>query len=263
MVAYTAEKTYPPANRCIYCGTEAGPLGREHIVPYALNGRLILPTASCRLCEKIINRQIESVCLSRMFRVARTHLQLQSKSGLPAELPIISALGDVPVDTTASFDTTKAAVKEHPMVFFMPGFAPPTAMFAMPPTYKLIMQRIIMYSEPQWQEKLAALGYSDPRTYIKNEIPFRPFARFLAKIAHAFLCAELPKDQFEPLLPDIILGKAPKDFKSHYVGGPGTESPGDIGKHVLNLTRVERFLVVEVSLFGSAPYQVVAGISRQ
>jgi len=39
-------KQYPPVNRCIYCGSQED-LSKEHILPYALGGRLVLPRASC------------------------------------------------------------------------------------------------------------------------------------------------------------------------------------------------------------------------
>ncbi len=42
---------FDPVGRCIYCGR--GPdakLTKEHIIPYGLNGHLILPAASCEIC---------------------------------------------------------------------------------------------------------------------------------------------------------------------------------------------------------------------
>src|SRR3712207_8495388 len=53
---------YPPVGRCIYCDAEryapdsARGLAEEHIIPYGLNGDLVLPEASCRRCERITGR---------------------------------------------------------------------------------------------------------------------------------------------------------------------------------------------------------------
>jgi HNH endonuclease len=51
---------YPPVGRCVCCGDTTPPLGREHIIPFAFAGKLILPEASCKRCERIINQQIET-----------------------------------------------------------------------------------------------------------------------------------------------------------------------------------------------------------
>ena len=48
----------------------------EHILPLALNGALILPEASCRQCERIINMQIES-------RLAEEYAYFRTKYRLP------------------------------------------------------------------------------------------------------------------------------------------------------------------------------------
>jgi 5-methylcytosine-specific restriction endonuclease McrA len=43
---------YSNVNRCIYCGTLEN-LTDEHIIPYGLGGRSILPKASCSECSNI------------------------------------------------------------------------------------------------------------------------------------------------------------------------------------------------------------------
>jgi uncharacterized Fe-S cluster-containing radical SAM superfamily enzyme len=47
---------FDPIGECIYCGTKEGPLSREHIIPFALNGDRILPEASCTACGKITGK---------------------------------------------------------------------------------------------------------------------------------------------------------------------------------------------------------------
>jgi hypothetical protein len=53
------QRVYPPVGRCIYCLAMASDLGDEHIIPQALGGNIILRSASCRHCEKIIGGGFE------------------------------------------------------------------------------------------------------------------------------------------------------------------------------------------------------------
>src|SRR4051794_2543668 len=101
--------TYPPVGRCIYCGETKLPrgvlrFGNEHIIPLALGGNLVLPEASCRECEKIINREIENPILrqewghlrtrrdfpsrNKALRKHRTHLMMRGTDGAPIPIPI-------------------------------------------------------------------------------------------------------------------------------------------------------------------------------
>src|SRR5688572_14323585 len=43
---------YRDVGLCIYCGNSEG-LTREHAIPFALNGDLVLPAASCKKCSEI------------------------------------------------------------------------------------------------------------------------------------------------------------------------------------------------------------------
>lgn len=62
----------PKSDHCIYCGS-IDQLTVEHIIPYALGGRIELPNGSCRVCAKI-TAQIEQ-------SVARDHLQIPRAIG--------------------------------------------------------------------------------------------------------------------------------------------------------------------------------------
>lgn len=67
------------ANVCIYCG--APPDGSdEHIVPESLNGRLILPNATCKTCKDTINHEIETPLAAKHYKTLRTLLRYKSKS---------------------------------------------------------------------------------------------------------------------------------------------------------------------------------------
>jgi hypothetical protein len=43
-------KKYPPVGACIYCGTKEPPLTEEHIIPFAIGDKILLPAASCHKC---------------------------------------------------------------------------------------------------------------------------------------------------------------------------------------------------------------------
>jgi hypothetical protein len=99
------------------------------------------------------------------------------------------------------------------------------------------------------------------------ELQWGDFCRLLAKVGHAYLVATVGLGGYEPLLPEIILGRS--NHLSHYVGGV-TGSTDDvlagadlaIGSRSLG---AERYLVVFVQLLGKGrlpPYQVVAARVR-
>ena len=71
---------YPPAGRCIYCGSAGPDLRREHALAFALGDDYgVLPTASCRCCEKITGG-LEQTCLRTMFGPARAHLGFPTRN---------------------------------------------------------------------------------------------------------------------------------------------------------------------------------------
>ena len=103
----SVEHRYDPIGHCIYCGaTEfpggAGRFSDEHIFPYALGGRMVLPEASCDTCAKIINGQIESPFMrnewghlrakqkfpTRKPQKRRTQIRIRNRTGEHLSIPI-------------------------------------------------------------------------------------------------------------------------------------------------------------------------------
>lgn len=70
--------TYAPVGCCIYCGATSGRLSREHIIPYALGGDLVLPYASCAKCADI-TKKFEQVCAREVLGPARIRLKLPTR----------------------------------------------------------------------------------------------------------------------------------------------------------------------------------------
>ena len=60
---------YEPVDECIYCGATEN-LSDEHVIPFALSGRVILPAASCEKCATMTSK-IELKVLRGIMHPAR------------------------------------------------------------------------------------------------------------------------------------------------------------------------------------------------
>ena len=167
---------YAPVGQCIYCGILDVPQGMkrfhdEHIVPLALNGALILPEASCRQCERIINMQIEN-------RLAEEYAYFRTKYGLPTRRP----------------KNRKKTVKLRSITG---GWidVPATEYTAPVPLYRFKMARILSGAPPisnshAWTMDI--LGGGDKEVRLQKNIPFGPKRTFL-KRSHISLRASSPR----------------------------------------------------------------------
>src|SRR5580704_808673 len=82
------QRIFGPVGRCIYCFATDCDLGDEHVIPQALGGNIILRSASCRNCEKIIGGGFEHRLTHKtngMFAAMR--LRHAYKSKRPKERP--------------------------------------------------------------------------------------------------------------------------------------------------------------------------------
>ena len=256
---------YTPVGRCIYCGTTHLPTGKrrfgdEHIVPFALNGGLVLPEASCRHCERIINREIENRLLSEEWALFRAKYSLPtrrpknraktvllgSRTGGHIRVPAIEYTAPVPL---YNFDTARILSGAQPI----------------PNTHAWTVSVLSDGDEEERLQKRYPLWNGEHSFRVE---PYR-FARFIAKIGYAYAVAEVGLHCFRPLVREIILGKSDDYF--HLVGSatqgppPSGWPPG--GKHHFAITI--RFVqdniglvVVDVKLFaeaGTPVYHAVVG----
>jgi len=259
--------TYPPVGRCIYCGSETKPLGKEHILPYGLAGHsLILPKASCDDCSAVTGKT-EQTILKQSFGAIRNTL------GLPTRNP-------------------KARTRELPVFksYFQPGAAEPhkSTETALPSDQYplhfigLLMDQPGMISgHPNWQplpwEFYSATNIDDFRRVNPDQgVALRigavnpyVFAQFLAKIGHSYAVATYGLDAFEPLLLDLIFSKTDGRFRP-WIGGEKIVPPQEKdGLHHISASRVARggseFLLVKMRffrLFPSPIYYALAGRLR-
>ena len=200
---------YGPVGRCIYCGTNTlAPgvrrFGDEHIVPLALNGGLILPEASCRECERTINREIEGGLLSEEWERFRT------KYGLPTRRPKDRATTVTLGSRTGGHFQIPAHEYTAPVPMY--NFAAARMVSGAPPTPNSHAWTVSVLSDGD-EEKRLQQRYPlwDGKHAFRME-PYR-FARFIAKIGYAFAVAEVGLDCFTPLVREIILGQSSDYFR--------------------------------------------------
>ena len=257
---------YTPVRQCIYCGIVDVPQGMnrfhdEHIVPLALNGALILPEASCRQCEQIINKHIETPLL------AEEYARFRVKYGLPTRRPKNRKKTVNLASTTGGWIKVPAAEYTAPV-----------------PLYQFKTARILSGVPPipnshAWTMDIL-VGGSDEEVRLQKKYPLwtkghilRPqpyqFARFIAKMSYGFAVANLGLDCFEPLANDIILGRSDDYFRfvgSEYRDPPPSGWPSGGAHHFSIVVRFVRknvaLVVVDVKLFAEAKtpvYHAVVG----
>ena len=256
-------KTYlPGAGRCIYCwptklSTEG--LTKEHIIPKALRGNLILHRAACRDCASAINKQIENPTLQRMWSTPRTHLKMPT-SKPRTTLPYgtwVATTPELPENMEeVDFKFEELPLEEHPNTIMLPKFAPPGLLWGTQPSSTFTLTGISAYRDPNAPNPaLAGLWGAEFQ-------PFSPDAvcRSIAKISHSAAVAEFGFDAFVPMLPDIILGRDPNI--SHLVGSTLTRGRRREALHEITLFVSRGHLLAKVQLFakyGLQPFVAVIG----
>jgi len=254
-IPFNSRHLYGAADKCIYCGAliSDGKLGDEHIIPTSFGGNLILPRASCRVCERITSK-IEDHCLKGLLSTARPHLGIrgrQKKSGLTR--------GPVYVERAGRVETTSAHVTQHPGMLLMPLMPFPTAMLGQAPPDKgdgPVAVRIAMRPmTSDVAERAAPFTSGGGKVTLTKGLSAIECYRFIAKIAHAFACATLGVDSFRPYLLNLIRGQQPM-FADYFVGSAMANDPP--GKHLHELSFVppirlpfSELLVARVRLFSN------------
>jgi hypothetical protein len=244
------EKVYiPGAGKCIYCppkAPEADKLEREHIISHTLGGKLILHNASCRDCSSLINREIENPCLKQFWLAPRTHLDLPtSNPRTTLRIGTWDDTGDnrLPENMTkVNFKFEKVPVDEHPGITFLPVFQRPRILLGNPPSGGV--GPVGFWNSPIQRMPKAPQG---KRAADMQPFAIGPIARMIAKIAHGVAVAELGLGAFEPLLPDIIMGRSDHIF--HLVGNISKRGRKRIALHRITLELEQGFIVANVQLF--------------
>jgi hypothetical protein len=109
---------YLPQSKCIYCGS-AAPRGEEHIIPLCIGGKLVIPDASCRKCERTTSR-VEDACFKAMFDASRPHIGLKGRNQkrIPNRTSVTIQQSEISL-------RKKVALHEHPGMLLMFGIDRP------------------------------------------------------------------------------------------------------------------------------------------
>lgn len=206
-----------PVGYCIYCGSTEN-LTTEHVVPFFMGGTLELPKASCRACAKITGR-FEGAVGRGMLQAYR--VKNNGPTRRPKERPTHLPLRIVREGVTENLMVLAA---DHPGTFALPVFEPPRLMTDLIGVHIGRHQAIktaIVSSVPL--EQLVPAGAQGVET---GTVHLTAFTRFLAKMAHGFICAEHGRRSFIPLLIPLILGDT--DQYADYIGGCVYPAPNDL-----------------------------------
>lgn len=255
--------TYPPAGYCIYCGARDCDLSDEHIIPYALNGNLVLPKASCAACAKF-TQKIEEVCTHKRWEMLapfRSKNKMQSRSRWTRENKVSAEV----IRQDGTRGRREFAADSFPAMLF--GIHLPVAG---------ILQGVLPTNEVECKFQIRIFGDVDAGAF-KGEavracaIRYEAFFQLLAKIGYAYTAAEIGGAPY-PMVADIILGRS--DKTAHLIGGNGLDHKyerADFG-HRLELrdvtVRDAIFTVAVIRLFGDfgmPEYHVVMrqGVANQ
>lgn len=250
---------YEPVGRCIYCGTAAyandssRSLAKEHIIPEALNGSLVLPQAVCCQCEQIICRW-ESKLLRGALLGCRTYLGLRTKR--PSKRPKTLPLFDPRTKPNAKIPIP---IEDYPASLLLVLFGPPGLLAGEP--YGRAGTGVWIHSFNDTREVLASRYGLDQ--FATSSLDTFALCRTLAKIAHSFAVASLGLDGFGHLLPEYIIGDR-DECRRHYVGSlPELQPPNPDAFHEIDLEEEQKgHIVVRIRLFaslGAPTYRVVVG----
>lgn len=253
---------YAPVGHCIYCGSHHPPLTLEHIIPYALEGELLLPAASCDRCQRMTT-SAERTCLREMFLAPRTHLNMKTRrpKHRPKKLKMGVYDGNIkdglPKDMReVGFQWRELPLDEHPYAIMLPDMPQPGILNGRQDSGSFQLSGI------SFRLLRAPPTASDPsqQNVIMQPLHTGAFPRMLAKIAHGLAVAEFGEDTFVPALPEYILGR-----REDYSFIMGSVSIGKSKKkdHVACSLHFEGgYFTAHIQLFaqfGFRPYQVVVG----
>lgn len=194
---------YSNANLCIYCGSTEN-LTDEHIIPYGLGGRWVLPKASCSECSKITSK-FENNCLKKMYGPTRNLLGIPSRKDGILKKVLIETKTKYLIDT----------IEEIPLSKY-PPFLVECVMEGIPPiTLGLQPQEGKENSFAARIQIIRVKNVSTPHFKTSLVKPFSTidFAKMISKIALGYAFAKLGADGFRPhnILLNLIRNVKPYD----------------------------------------------------
>ena len=229
------EKTYAAVNRCIYCGTNEK-LSDEHIIPFGLGGRWVLPKSSCAECAKKTSA-FEHTCQRTMFGPLRMYYDLPTRrrKERPKKLPL-----KVKLTPNAEWSVIDVDQEVYPFLVLFPLLQMPdelsgdTTSGERGAAVKNLWIRAASFRDgimPHLAALIAELNVADIEPTATVRAP--EFFRMLAKIAHSFAVAEMRMGSFSPFLTPVICD-ADTSNSVQYIGGLQHTEPVAGGIHQLS-----------------------------
>ncbi|MBY0281329.1 MAG: HNH endonuclease [Alphaproteobacteria bacterium] len=241
----TEHKLYAPVGKCVYCQKEKPitELTDEHIIPYGLGGRLVLPKASCSRCQSA-TKKFEDHCLSRKFGNNRFYMGIGSRSG--------KTRTTVPIEIVNK-KAKEIALDDLPAVLLMFHFQwIPGILLGETPTTEFAGKICVRPLRDNFNDCINKLN---GKLNLTKGFKALPFGKMLAKIAHSYAVAELGIDGFKPLLNSLIQGAGPL-YPAQFIGGNLIKEP--VGKELHELSigysndkNGRKFVEVRIHLFAS------------
>ena len=252
------QKLYPPVGRCIYCEATDVPLSKEHIIPFGLDGKLVLLKSSCAKCADVTKR-FEHTCLRRMFGPLRVRMNFATRR--PKDRPTRFSVNRQNRDGTRTCFSVPA--KDYPKFLYLPKFDAPGILTGQPPSTLFRYYTWGVGDGVDFDAFAATYGSTE---LIPDPFYVYQFFQLLAKIAHSYAVAVYGVDGFRPLLLDIIFGRYATP--SYLIGGSIKDQLQKEGiRHYIESSRQPlgniTYLVIAIQLFaeiGGPLYKVVAGI---
>lgn len=246
--------------QCVYCGVTTD-LRDEHVLPFALGGRLLLEEASCASCEAITSA-FEGKVLGGFMRRAR------AVGGYPTRRPRKRAATEC-VTFQVGCDTREVALplSAAPALLQLPLLEQP-GYFSGKVEAQGVSIRGVQTLAFGAEIRHALAAQQATGITQRDNLDWTSFVRMLAKIGYTFIVGThgLPPRESVPILP-LILGQ--KDDGSVWVGSSDfqTEAEKAGALHVLapvvyrrSASPEEVVVAARVKLFaasGAAGYEVV------
>lgn len=253
---------FDPVGQCIYCGAKDVPLGREHIIPLALNGDRILPEASCPNCSKVTSK-IERYVTKTMFGAfrAKTNMQTRRPKKRPTDYPISIKKEGVPELVV------KVPTAEHPHTLLLPRIPPARYLGGLPdePDKPVDCVWWVYSDNSKFEDAAEKFGITDGQLSAGLCDPSK-LSQMLAKIGHCAAVAEFGFNSFRPLALDLALGRS--ESINYLVGcrvkpDPKPQSDDDLHDVRCYVRKHDNVIVAEIGLFinlGAPRYHVVVGL---
>lgn len=240
------EKSYPGIGLCIYCMDDFPneKLSKEHIVPLALNGTLVIQNSVCKDCEGFTNKEFENEALQADFLVPRLLLELRrrNKKKITKALP--------PVDIIDANDESIKAItlelSDYPPIVSFYKFDPAGALVGIDRGIGLssISFQFVTFPFP-------SLPSGHKSVELTHKSIWSAYALALAKMAYSFAVAECGISSFDgDAIRDLLLGK--RSDILNFVGGPlDSDAVSNNQLHFLRVNKRGGKLSVSVNLFAS------------